>query len=50
MGGSIQEFAAKLVAQLGGTEPKPEPAPKPVAAEWDTPDIWAAQHSRKAGA
>lgn len=48
--GSIQEFAARMIAHLGGTDPEPEPAPKPVVDEWVPPDVWLQQHSRKAGA
>lgn len=48
--GGIQEFAARLVAHLGGIEPEPEPVPKPVADEWDPPGTWANQHAHKAGA
>ncbi|WP_067891329.1 hypothetical protein [Nocardia vaccinii] len=54
--GSVQEFAAHMITRLGGilhysayAEPK-HAAAEAAAAEWDTPDAWAAKHSRKAGA
>lgn len=49
-GVGIQQFAARLVARLGGIDPDAEPTPKPVADEWDTPDAWGMKHARKAGA
>lgn len=48
--GAIQEFAARMIAHLGGADPESAPAPEPVADDYVSPDVWANQHAHKAGA